>query len=296
MSIESALGIHNPKHPDLNLREEVASPSSLLYKRLASSPFYRQDMGWLESIWSRHGELTVRTHNVWTNSQLLAVIAESLTNKTGAVNSYYDVLDRFYDERRQLWIPGYHEEAGWIGPHTFRSYDQHLGIIAKSIFNTDSAQNDNQRLKESPLYNSQEDKWYESMSSAGEVSEPSTLSYSSSILVDAVLGDVELTAKKYEATKTGYNIDTYGVYIDPYVDHGVKTATAQRELSAVLLAVMFDKQAAKTKFEALKKTPLYQADTGLWVRWASEEWVPDVCDSSDQFMAVLLEAAFQSTQ
>jgi len=246
----------------------------LRYKAFIKPAFYDTDMSaWIESIWypdrQRKDRYSRRTYSNWTTDQLWGVLALSTFDRKSAWQTYMSLKSReFYDPESGLWNYGRHEELGWN--RTKNIYVQQIGILSEALFNKDSAQRIFERLQ------IQADLLGERLPQLD-------------IIIKALF-DKHLAKSEYESLpKTNDPLKHYTE---------ADSVSCTVELIGILADAVFNPEIARNRFEALKQTPLYDKDRGLWFRWmrantAGEKmFAPDVCDVDDQFLSIIIEYIF----
>lgn len=246
----------------------------LRYKAFVEPAFYDTNMSaWMESIWypdrQKKDRYARRTYSNWTADQLWGVLALSTFDRESAWQTYASLKSReFYDPESGLWNYGRHEELGWN--RTKNIYVQQIGILSEALFNKNSAQRIFERLG--------------SQTGLGGVRHPQL-----NIIIQALF-DKDLA--KVGHKKLPQVNDPFKYYAE------ADEVNCAIELIGILADAVFESETARNRFEALKQTPLYDKDRGLWFRWvkantAGEKmFAPDVCDVHDQFLSIIIEYIF----
>lgn len=282
-----------------NLENFSVVPEYLLrYRRLKSSPFYNKESGWMfddkengawiANVWAPDKP---RDWHLWTTPQLLGVLAESLDD-SDAARIRYEALKKsnFFTEERVSWNSGYHDESGWM-KYDLTPTNQLIGVLAEACFDIDSAKRRYNLLKRSPLYSESTDEWQSVSNYASRSNERPTVVLP--LIIEGLLFDKDIAKKKYERLKES-QIESKQIWLDASAGEGRVDATSL--LFGLLLEAVYDRDSAREYLGLLKDTPLYDPETQLWFRWwqkegkDKKEFVPDVCDSEDQLLGIIVEA------
>lgn len=283
---------------DLDAKDRIVSPSKYLYDFLLvhSSLWDAEGNYWIESIWYPN---TRRTYHLWSDVQLLGLIAVSPFKDEDYVGYFFETLsdDPLYDEEQRLWIKGRHDEMGWN--RTTPLSAQYLGIIAEAMVDRESARNKYESLKDTVLYKQEAYDW-EQVVNSGVVDQGTSESgypylASLSILVEA-LSDRDLAKRHYDILKNKYQRTKQGFLFsrnNNIEDKQIVRCT--EELLSIWLDAVFDRETAVYDYDRLKTTSLHDPRTGLWFRWLNLNPAPrdinhpNVCDSIDQLIGLILE-------
>lgn len=268
------------------------------YRSLKSSSFYDKKSGWMfddkeggawiANVWAPDKP---RDWHLWTSSQLLGVLVESLDDPSTAKIRYEALRQsEFFTKERVSWNSGHHDESGWMR-YDFTPENQLIGILAEACFDTDSARRRYNLLKKTPLYDEKNEEWRNVSNYSSRSNRRPTVVLS--LIIEGLLFDKDRAKKRYEELKAKQIEKGQGWLDAPKEGDRVSTTPL---FFGLLLEAVFDRDSAKKYLDSLKKTPLYDPKTQLWFRWwqtegkGEREFVPHVCDSDTQLLGILLES------
>jgi hypothetical protein len=149
-----------------------------------------------------------------------------------------------------------------------------------------------EELKRTPLYDPNIDRWYSYMEGTGLNHECYTNNQLLGLLVEGMFGKEE-TQKKYEIIKRTFLDKKRGlwdIWDNIYEEPPIHTST--NELLGILVEGMFDEKQTQAKFEALKKTELYNRASKRWNKSIRKDLVIPEENTKNELLAILVEGLF----
>ncbi|RME58102.1 MAG: hypothetical protein D6780_07325 [Candidatus Dadabacteria bacterium] len=184
------------------------------------------------------------------------------------------VASPLYDKRRGQWNWEMNKDQEI---QDFRRYSaaQLLGVLVLAQFDKQAAKEAFERLKKTPLYRRRGKLWYRRISQDQERLDSEHYAF------DQLAAVLVLTEVDRKAAKRGYErLKKTPLYDEKIMLWGNYMSKAQKILSSahyataqllgVLVLTQFDKEAARTAYERLKETPLYDKERGQW-NWCIDE-------------------------
>ncbi|GEM_PF-7003686 len=283
---------------DIGSKDLDRSPSNafLRYQLLQFEPFFDLERGaWIESIWYPNNP---RTYNLPTAALLYGIIADSLFRPEIVGDKYKRLVQsEFYSEEKSRFYTSYIDEPGFFSDHE-TSFVQHLGLIALALVDRNQAQVRWKELRNSNLFDKESGVWFEQSSSGLK---PGGIKTTMSGLLAEAIFDKDMAEKKFEkliASDEERNrkkkiIQTNSVEVGEKVY--IRT---EEELLDTFLTSIFDWERARSYFENLSSSLLFDPKQQLWFRWVQENgrgdlWAVNVCDSDTQLLSVIVERIFE---
>ncbi|RME58103.1 MAG: hypothetical protein D6780_07330, partial [Candidatus Dadabacteria bacterium] len=272
-----------------------------LYRRLVASPLYDKiNRQW---NWSMRNDQELKDSNSYATAQLLGALVLAQFDKEAAEEVYERLKETpLYDKERGQWNWRITEsrELKWSDRLAFA---QLLGVLVLAQFDKEAAKKAYRKLQMSCLYDIKRGQWKWSMR------EDQMLKDSTRYAGDQLLGVLVLAQFDKEAAKTAYEKlketrlydEERGQWNTKIDEDQVPTDLSRHagdQLLGVLVLAQFDKEAARTAYEKLKLTPLYDEKRRVWNEFMTEGQTSASSErrATDQLLAVLVEFTLQEKE
>ena len=272
-----------------------------LYEALKRTPLFDAERGqWNKAM--NEAQILQRTSR-HAGTQLLGVLVEAQFNPDGARGLFETLrMSALYDPERRQWNDLMSEGQKLLA--TSRQADvQLLGVLVEGQFNPEGVRPLYEQLKATSLYDLERGQWNKSMFKEQDLGDTHRCA------------DVQLLGALVEAqfnpagARLLYEQLKAALLFDPVRERwNWDMSMAQQlgedasvyadvQLLGVLAAAQFNPENARGLYEALKATPLYDAERGQWNWGMSEKEILEETErhAEAQLLGVLVEAKLLST-
>ena len=266
-----------------------------LYAALKATPLFDAELGQWNHYMSEGQELWSATR--YSCAQLLGVLTEVQFDPAAARKRYEKLkTTQLYDAARGQW-----SEA--LGHDSIRYADTQLvGVLTEAMYSPTEALVLYEKLKATPLYDAARGQWNWCMrrGQAVEKTDRNARTQLLGVLVEAQFNP-ESARALYERLKSTPFYDAKRDQWHEQMNAEQRVCRRDREAKAELLGVLVELQCnpdkARVRYEALKATPLYDAERRQWGWCMSEQQVLKGVErlADVQLLGVLVEAQLLAT-